>query len=216
MQGPRPTNLPPRGSSKVEKVRAGVYRIGKIEVDTLKHELRAPGTINPNVTTLEFVANSTGGQKAYESAITVDADAIAFNAAVLLLGVDPSHARVPRYHFDTMVPGGDPLELFVEWSAAGGTKRVRAEELLYDERTKSPLREGPWVYTGSSTLNGNFMAEMDGVLIGFVHSPSPVIENPRPGAIGAYGAVVFNKGLGLAAGTKVTLIVKAIQLGRSK
>jgi hypothetical protein len=212
---PRPTNLAPRGNTAVEKIRNGVFRIGKIEIDTLKHELRVPASINPNVTTLEFVANAIRGQKAYESAMTIDADAIQFNTAMLLLGVDPAHARVPRYHFDTMPPAGDPLELFVEWTS-GGAKRIRVEQLLYDERAKTTLREGPWVYTGSTTVNGNFMAEMDGVLIGFVHSPSPIIENPRPGASGAYGSVVFNTGLGLAAGAKVTLVVQSLQAGRGK
>jgi hypothetical protein len=53
------------------------------------------------------------------------------------------------------------------------------------------------------------MADIDGVLIGFVHSPAPVIENPRSGAVGAYGAVVMNTHIGLAGGTKLQVTVKA-------
>lgn len=193
-----------------QKVRDGVFRVGMVEVDTVKKELTVPATINSGVTTLEFVANTLNGAKAYESALTVHADAYEFNTAVLLLGVDPAHARVPKFHFDPMSPAGDPLDMFVSWTAGGVVKRIRVEELLFDERTKMPLAEGPWVYTGSSFISGRFMAALDGVLIGFVHSPSPIIENPRGGAVSAYGSVVFNTRLGLSGGAPVTLTVKAL------
>jgi hypothetical protein len=54
------------------------------------------------------------------------------------------------------------------------------------------------------------LAELDGVLIGFVHSPAPIIENPRSGAVNGYGAVVLNTQLGLAPGAEVQLGVKAL------
>ena len=45
--------------------------------------------------------------------------------------------------------------------------------------------------------------------IGSLHSPAPIIENPRAGSVGAWGAVILNKAV-IAPGTAVTLIVKAI------
>jgi hypothetical protein len=194
----------------VQKVRDGVFRMGLIEIDTLKREVRVNATVNKDVSTLEFVANKAGGVKAYESALTIEANATTFNAALLLLGLDPSHARVPTMHFDKVAPKGDPVDVWVEWTAAGVQKRVRIEQFLYDQRTKTTMSEGPWVYTGSTFMNGQFLAEMDGVLIGFVHSPSPVIENPRSGAVDAYGAIILNPKLGIPGGTNVTLVVRAI------
>lgn len=208
-----PPTPPKPPTAPVQKIRDGVYRVGTIEVDTVKREARVNGQVNKNVTTLEFVANKLGGAKAYESALTVMTDATSFNAALLLLGLDPAHARVPTQHFDPVAPKGDPLEIWVEWKFGPETRRVRIEQLLYDERTKAPLSEGPWVYTGSTFSNGQYMAELDGVLIGFVHSPSPIIENPRAGAVGAYGSVVLNthlQNVGLVGGVGVTLVVKAI------
>lgn len=198
----------------VQKIRDGVYRVGQIEVDTIKKELNVTGKINDNVTVLEFVANSTGGQKAYESAITIDTDGVTFNTALLLLGLDPSHSLVPKQHFDPIAPKGDPVEIWVSWDFPTGVKRVRIEQLLYDERTKTTMPEGPWVYTGSKMYDGKYMADIDGVLIGFVHSPSPVIENPRKGAVDAYGSVVLNRSLGVPAGMKVTITVKAVSAKR--
>jgi hypothetical protein len=201
-------------SAPVQKIREGVYRIGTIEVDTTKKELTVPGHANDNVTILEFVANTVGGAKAYESAITVDTTGVLFNTALLLLGADPAHSRVPKFHFDPAAPKGDPLEIWIQWSTPAGPKRVRIEELLYDERTKTSMSQGPWVYTGSTMNDGRYMSDMDGVLIGFVHSPSPVIENPRSAAVGAYGSIVMNKNLGLLGGMNLVMTVKALPLKR--
>ncbi len=192
------------------KIREGVFRVGNIEVDTAKKELRVAGILNENVTTLEWVANTRGGPKAYESAFSLDSDAATFNAALLLMGADPARSRVPTKHFDPVPPKGDPMEIFVEWTMGSNVRRVRIEEFLLDQRTKTTLPVGPWVYTGSSFINGRYMAELDGVLIGFVHSPAPIIENPRAGAVEAFGSVVLNnKGLGLPSGMRITMIIQA-------
>jgi hypothetical protein len=203
--GPYPDNGP------VRRIGESTYQIGQLRVDTAKRELTAPATVN-DVTILEFVANTIDGQKAYESALTVDTDAVRFNTALLLLGVDPRRSRLPTRHFDPVPPAGDPLDIFVEWDAPT-PRRVRVEELLFDNRTGRTLPAGPWVYTGSTFVGDpgrqGFLADLDGVLIGFVHSPAPVIENPRIGGTDGYGAVVFNKQLGLAPGAAVRLIVAA-------
>ncbi len=185
-----------------------LVQVGTIRVDTKARELRAPGRLN-QVTIVEFIANTPAGLKSYESAITVDATAATFNAALLLLGLDPSRARVPTQHFDPVAPEGDPVELWVEIETPAGVKRMPAEELLWNEVTKTTVPVGPWVYTGSRFVDGQFLAEADGVLIGLVRSPAPVIENPRKLA-GAYGEIVLNPNLGFGPLTRVTLIVKAL------
>jgi hypothetical protein len=213
----QPTPQPPKPKPSVQKLGPTKYRIGQVEVDTEKREVVTPATIN-DVTVLEFVANTAGGFKAYESALTVHTDAISYNAALLLIGLDPSRAKVPTMHFDPKPPVGDPVEVLVEWTAGAGTKRVAIEDLLFDRRTNTTLPNGAWVYTGSTFYDDGqgqgkkFLAEMDGVLIGFVHSPAPLIENPREGAVNGYGAVVLNPNLGLKAGQAVTLIVRALPL----
>jgi hypothetical protein len=196
--------------SPVEKIRDKVFRIGPFEVDLVAREVKVDGVINKDVTTLEFVANTQNGAKAYESAITVMSDARTFNTALLMLALNPAHAVVPKKHFDPVAPKGDPVEIWVASKTGAPARRIRIEQLLYDQRTKKPLPEGPWVYTGSAFSNGKYMAEIDGVLIGFVHSPSPIIENPRAGAVNAYGSVELNKIAGFGPGTPITLIVKAV------
>ena len=211
LRAPSPLRPSPGGPpiAAVERLGPNLYAIGRLRVDAANREVSVSGRSN-DVTTLEFVANSMDGHKAYESALTLDTNAVAFNTALLLIGLDVKHAKVPTQHFDPVAPQGDPVEIWVEWTSGSDRKRVRAEQLLFDKRTNQPLPEGPWVYTGSSFLGPRYLAELDGVLIGFVHSPSPIIENPRAGAVNAYGSVVFNKSLGLPPNTPVTLFVRAL------
>lgn len=202
--------------AKVERLGPNLLRLGMVRVDTAAREVSVPGHIN-DVPVLEWVANTQGGFKAYESAVGTETDAITFNTALLLIGLEKSHARVPTQHFDPVPPQGDPVEVLIEWAVGDQRRRVRIEQLLFDKRTNAPLPEGPWVYTGSRFVPGSNMyeAQLDGVLIGFVHSPAPIIENPGTGAVGAFGSVVLNKDL-IAPGTPVTLIVKAATPERKK
>src|SRR3954470_3995390 len=96
----------------VEKLGDNLYRIGNIRVDTSRSEISVPGTINRDVTTLEFIANTRGGLKAYESALSLDTDAITFNTALILIGLNRTRARnTPTAHFDPATPDGDQVEI---------------------------------------------------------------------------------------------------------
>src|SRR5688500_1910903 len=141
-----PTTMP--APAAVEKTGDNTYRIGVMHLDTKKKELVVPGTVN-DVMVLEFVANTLGGFKAYESALTLNTNAVSFNAALLVLGVDPARSRAPEFQFDPKAPEGDPVELTVSWNDGRRTRTVDIEELIYDQRTKRTLKKGPWVYTGS-------------------------------------------------------------------
>jgi hypothetical protein len=48
------------------------------------------------------------------------------------------------------------------------------------------------------------------VLIGFVHSPAPIIENVAGPGVARYGSIVMNPNLGLEPDTPVVLTVKAL------
>jgi hypothetical protein len=200
----------PPPPSPVERLGPDLLRVGSVRIDTARKEVSVAGVVN-DVTTLEFLANTKGGLKAYESALELDTNAINFNLALILIGLDPARGVVPKFQFDPGLPGGDPVEVWVEWAAGGEKRRVRAERIVYNEETGQTLGEGPWVYTGSFFPPGStsFLAEVDGVLIGFMHVPSPLIESPLP-LLGQYGRVRINPSLGLAPGTSVLLTVRAL------
>jgi len=205
-QRPEPKTAPP-----VERVGPNLFRLGEITVDTAKRELSVRGHVN-DVTTLEWIANTREGMKAYESALTVDTEAISFNAALLLIGLDPAHAKgVPKRHFDPATPAGDPVEMQFEFSRNGQPVRVNVERLMWDREKLSEVQSTGWVYTGSTfNSEGRYMAELDGVLIGFVHSPAPMIEQIGGAALGRFGWIVLNPNLGLTPKMPVTLFVRNI------
>jgi hypothetical protein len=78
------------------------------------------------------------------------------------------------------------------------------------------LKKGPWVYTGSTFFKGpdgidRYQAEVDGVLIGFMHAPQLVIDNPRSDALDGFGYYVLNPEIGLKPGMPITLTVTALE-----
>jgi hypothetical protein len=194
----------------IKKISETLLQLGNILVDTQKKEITVPGRALPDQT-LEFLATTKGGMKSYESAMELDTDAVTFNLALILIGLEKSHAVVPQFHFDATKTIGDPVEIFLEWGTGEAARKVRGEELLYDLQAKRVLSMGGWVYTGSTvTPDGRYMAEMDGVLIGFVHDPSSIIENSIGGGIGAYGSIRLNPDFKLAPDTAVKLTVRAV------
>ncbi len=210
---PPPPPPPPPSAAPVQKLSETTYRVGQLRIDVARRELVAPGTLN-DVTLLEFVANTKDGAKAYESAITIDSNAVTFNTALLLLGLDTKRGVASTRQFDPATPKGDPVDVFVTFTLNGGERTMRVEELLLDNRTGKTVPSGPWVYTGSTFIGTGaerrYLAELDGVLIGLMHGPQAIIENPRNDAVEGYGMVVMNSKLGLPAGTPVTVTIRAL------
>jgi hypothetical protein len=200
---------------RVERLDRERVRIGAVVINTARRELTVPGIINSGVTVLEFIANTPRGVKAYESVLTLEADAFTFNAALLLMGLDASRARRPTQHFDLTQPDGDRVEITVEWNTPAGTRRAPIDDLLFSKETNTTVPRSEWVYTGSTVVgDGQYLADLDGVLIGFVHSPAPIIESVTGAGIGRYGSIVLNPNLGLEPETKVTLTVRALPMTR--
>lgn len=182
-------------------------------MDTAAREVSVAAKLNP-VSVLEFVVNTRQGMKAYESALTADTDAITFNAALLMLGLERAHAVQPSRNQDPQQARGDAVEIWVE-TASPSVQRFRAERLMFDKVTNQTIPERPWVYTGSAFLQSAggrtvFMAEADGVLIGFMHNMATLIEHSDGAGLGRYGSIVLNPNLGLNPDAPLRLVVKAL------
>jgi hypothetical protein len=204
----------------VKKLGENLVQVGNITVDTQKKQLTVPGKVLPTTSgsdpepgvsappkTLEYLATARNGMKAYESALELDTDATAFNFALIMMGLEKGNAVPAKEHFDKAVTKGDAVEIWVEW----GDRKVRAEELLYDQQSKAVPNMGIWVYTGSVVLpDGRYLAEMDGTLIGFIHDPDDIIESSTGIGIGTYGSININPNLKLTANTAVKVTIKAL------
>src|SRR5262245_12084619 len=157
----------PTKPAAVEKLGPNLFRLGAVRVDTANREVSVSGKVNPDVMTLEFIANTEDGWRAYESAVSLDTDAITYNAALVLIGLDGSHAKgVPQQHFDPTALSGDIVTVTLE-CPKGECERMPAERLMFDRSKKETVSGGKWIYTGSSFLaDGRFVADVGAVLIG--------------------------------------------------
>ena len=69
-----------------------------------------------------------------------------------------------------------------------------------------------WVYIGSAMSHDGkqFMAEIGGTLIGFVHDPNSVIDHRLGAGIGAYGLITGNEDALPVKGSAITLTIAVV------
>ncbi len=105
---------------------------------------------------VEYIACGPSG-KVYESIITTDATANEVYKAIQKLGVKPG--APPDYDDQKgghIPPTGTTFLITIEWEmeVAGKikTKKVRADELIYNVKTNKPLPPVAWIYSGSRVI----------------------------------------------------------------
>lgn len=192
---------------EVEDLGDGRFRIGSIELDKDAGEFQIPGRILRDEPPLEFLVVIKDGFKAYESLLEVDATAYEFNVACILIGLNPKHGVVPEMHFDPQPVKGDPVDIWVAWELDGKPFRRHAADLI--RMGDETLARRQWVYIGSGfTPFGEYLAQVDGTLVGFVHDPSSIIEHRTGLGLKDFGAVEPNRSLTPPVGTPIKFIVK--------
>ena len=91
--------------------------------------------------------------KEYESIVVVNATAKEIHEALEKLGV--AIGTPPGYDEEKdepTPPTGTEFIMTVEWKDGDKTKKVRAEELVFNVKTKKPMRQVAWVYSGSRVV----------------------------------------------------------------
>jgi hypothetical protein len=64
--------------------------------------------------------------------------------------------------------------------------------------------------------DGRYLAETDGLIVGFVHSPSPLIEQVGGSGVDRYGQIILNPNPGFPLDAALRLFVKALPRGAAK
>jgi len=202
---PGPQQKPP-----VEQLGNGLFRVGRIEIDQNKSTLRVPGYMLPGEPTkaIEFLATTPGVYKSSESVMDLHAIAFEFNLASILIGLDAERAVAPEFHFDPTPLQGDRVEIRVSWLQGGQRIDRDAVDLLRLDNGKPP-KPSVWIYTGSGfNQAGDFMAEVDGVLIGMVHAPASIFEHREGMGLGQWGALTIDPEIAPGAGQEIELTVR--------
>jgi len=98
---------------------------------------------------VEFLVCSKGG-KEYESIIVVDEDPKVIFDMVLSLGVKRGvPATYDEDSHQMVAPKGTGFLIDVEWIIGDKRTKVRAEELLYNIKTKKKMPYVAWIFSGS-------------------------------------------------------------------
>ena len=101
---------------------------------------------------VEYLLCGLGG-KEYESIIVVNSSAEDLHNAMLKLGVERGTPPMYDEEKDEMSGAtGTSVLVFVEWETNGETKRVRAEDLLYNTQTQKPMQHIAWIFSGSREI----------------------------------------------------------------
>jgi hypothetical protein len=194
----------------IEQLDDGRYRIGSITVDKAAQSFTVPGTILVLKEPLEYLAVSFGGMKDYESLLELSTSARDFNLACILIGLDDEKSVKPRYQFDELKPQGQAVAISVSWQQEGKTVSVSGANAM--TAGEDVFDDDSWVYIGSAMGNygKQFMAEVGGTLIGFVHDPYSVIDHSNGAGIGAYGLITGNEKVLPPKGSEITLTVTVV------
>jgi len=190
----------------IEDLGKGRYRIGSIIVNKPEKSFKVSGEVLRLKPPLEFLAVTKGGMKGYESLLELDVNAFEFNLACILIGLNKEKSKAPEFHFSEEPAKGDPVSIWLSWEENGNVKRIPAgAALLQDKKTVS----NNWVYTASGfTPSGEYLASIDGTLVGFVHDPASIIEHREGLGLGNYGAVSGNTATLPAVGSKILFTIE--------
>jgi hypothetical protein len=187
------------------EVEDGIYKLGNIDLDLNRKTITMYGKLNMSYGLIELLACTKIG-KVHESALVIDVQPVHLQTALILLGLE--HEGGLRYQGDPRTPKGDRVRIWVEWDSDDGeSERYRAEDLVYNRVTQSPMEHTDWVFSGSRiNKNGVFMAQAVGTLITTFHDPDAIIDNPLPEG-GDDTVYIVNTQIAPPKGTAVRMII---------
>lgn len=193
----------------IEQISPDEYRIGKLMLNKKTQEIAITGQVNMQSGLVEYLACcSAEAGKLHESVLKLDTKPSDVQVALLLLGAKAENNL--KFQGDSNLPKGDPLEIWAEWELPDKSKKkVRGEELVYNQGEKKPMQKTSWAFTGSFIREGRFAADIEGSIIATFRDPVALINNSLP--VGADDTQIYcNEKLLPPVGTKITLLIKPI------
>ena len=154
----------------------GVVRIGNVEVDSKRREVRSPGWVNMTEGAIELLACGPGG-KTHESVFVLDVNPVDLQTGLLLLGLQPG---TPPTGLGEGPPTGTEVNLLVEWMEDGQKREAPAGSFTYNYETKSVMSNVTWIFTGSTVEDGKFKALAEESLIVTYWDPWAIINVGHP------------------------------------
>ena len=168
-----PTNLP------LKTIAPGVLELGLVRIDKQRGSVTVPAFVNMKEGVIEYFLVTSEG-KTHESVLRTDAEPIHIHVAMLLLGAQGAGTNELPADPAFRLPG-DNVTIEVLWKPGTKERRVRAESLVLNRKSKAAMTKGDWTYTGSRMREDGFAAQADGSIISLITDVDALINNPRPG-----------------------------------
>ena len=166
------TNLP------LQQIASGVFQLGQVRVDSARKTVAFPAFVNMTAGLMEYFLVTSSG-KTHESVLRTDVPPFQIQVAMLLLGARGTTNSFPD---DPAKPlPGDQVSLEIRWKMGRKEKHARAEEWVFNAKARTAMSKGPWIYNGSTVIDGSFIAQEQGSIISVMEDPYAQINNPRPG-----------------------------------
>lgn len=202
---PKPQRLMPE-QPVVQKIGPGLFALGEVRLNKSAKSISFPAVVNMNKGMLEYILVRNGG-KTHESLFRTSVDPLQVHYAMLLIGAEGTDQPLARQG-DTETPKGNPVEIAVSYLKEGKMTSYRPESWVSKKLDDKMVDAGSlqWVFTGSMTSNGRFMAQAEGSIIAIFRDPSALFDNASPG--GESDRIWFvNESAVPPVGTPVTLTI---------
>lgn len=151
---------------------ARLTNLGTVRVDPVRRVVVATGHVNQVEGAIELFACGPRG-KTHESVLVLDAYPVDLHAALLLLG---AKCGPPAAGLGQGPPRGDRLDIWIAWDAGGRGRMERAERLIAYRKSRKPMRDTFWVFTGSTFEDGRYKALVEESLVVTYWDPWAVIN----------------------------------------
>ncbi|MBL1214950.1 MAG: hypothetical protein HND52_16440 [Ignavibacteriae bacterium] len=161
--------------NSIIKLNKNEYKLGNLLLDIDANKITIPGIINMNEGIIEVFACSPGG-KLHESLIVANILPYHLQVALLLLGINPTDINDVKIT-ESLEKFGQ-IEIIVKWKIDDEETEMRAEKLIWNLSQGKPMQEVNWLFIGSKTINGVFVANDNKSLITTFNDPYTIIENP--------------------------------------
>ncbi|MGK0187002.1 MAG: hypothetical protein ACI9R3_002787 [Verrucomicrobiales bacterium] len=183
-QGDAPIAPAEEARPKIETLKDGIFRLGKIQFDRRTREIKFDAKVNMTIGYLEYLVVNEITGKIHESLLTTEASPMNLNIILLLLNYEASD--ILKDQKEDVAIAAQPMasmDILVQWKGKEGKKQTAAvESWVLNLATESTAKAGHWLYTGSKLDDGGgFAAETDGSLIAIYRDHRSLFNNPREG-----------------------------------
>lgn len=188
--------------SIIQQIDENKYKVGMAMLNAGEKSVTIPAKINMNKGLIEVLLCTKAG-KTHESLLVTDCAPTHLMIGLITLGFNP---MINVDSIDTK-SHPDSFLIFVEWSNADKSTKRRAEELIWNDATKKPMRYTSWKFKGSPIYpNGQLAAEFEGTLIS-TYEMATILENNLPTR---YDDTLYfiNEKTAPPVGTEVQLIIQ--------